>query len=100
MNTPWSNYLVMAFVLALLIVNVIFRVRVMKYYKEMVKHHIDFDPLAVFSKNRLQNEVYDKYPQHSVLIQTFVYNIKLSIAIALGLILLLALLAIILKTFA
>lgn len=69
----------------------------MKYYKEMVQYRIDFDPMAVFSHKRLEEEVFAKYPQHKALIQSFVYNIKLSVGIAVGLILLLVITALILN---
>ena len=78
--------LIVAAFIAMLAVNVFFRVKVLKLYKYMVQHNIQFNSRHFFSRDRMEEEVLSRYPEHREHIERFVYLIKQSITLASGLI--------------
>jgi hypothetical protein len=68
--------------LALLVLNVYFRVRVLKAYKVLVQNKIEFNFSQVLNDKRMHDEVLAKYPGYSVQILDFVQNMKRSIRMA------------------
>ena len=76
---------VISLVLALLIVNVYFRVRVMKYYKTLIQANVEFDLSHVLNPKKLEAEIIPKYPNSKTDIKTFIHHIKLSFRIGMAL---------------
>ncbi len=70
--------LIISAVVALLFVNIYFRVRVMKYYKNLVRADVEFDLSHVLNKRKLEEEVMTRYPQSRQDIQAFVNHLKFS----------------------
>jgi hypothetical protein len=68
--------------LALLVLNVYFRVRVLKAYKVLVQNKVEFNFSQVLNERRMQEEVLEKYPAHRAQILDFVQNMKRSISMA------------------
>lgn len=70
--------LVIGLVLALLFVNIYFRVRVMKYYKNLVRSKVEFDLSHVLNKKKLESEILPKYPDSLDDIKNFIGHLKVS----------------------
>jgi len=77
--------IVISLVLALLIVNVYFRVRVMKYYKKLVRARVEFDLSHILNPKKLEEEVLPRYPNSKGDITTFIRHIKISFRIGMTL---------------
>lgn len=77
--------------IAMLFLNVYFRVKVLKAYRVLVQHEVEFEPMDVFSDKKLEQEVYPRYPhlQHEVM--TFAHHLRYSIKMATVLLLLITL---------
>lgn len=74
--------IIVALFIAMLFVNVYFRVRVLKSYKILVQNNVQFGARHVFSDKKLEEEVFPKYPDHKEDIYTFVKNIRNTISMA------------------
>ena len=74
-------YLVIALFLAMLFVNVYFRVKVFKSYKTLVENRVEFNALDVFKKEKMA-EVCRRYPEMEEEITTFVNHMSYSIKMA------------------
>ena len=77
--------------LAMLVLNVYFRVRVFKAYKTLVQNRVDFSPRQIMSKRRVEEEVVPEYPQHAEAIRAFSSNLRRSIRMGTVLLLLITL---------
>lgn len=77
--------------LAMLILNIYFRVKVLGYYKDLVKNEVQFDIKDLLDIKKLKNEVVPKYPHMENEIIKFSTNIRNSILLAFGMIVLIAL---------
>jgi len=73
---------VIALFIAMLFLNVYFRVKVFKVYKVLVENKVQFDASHFFDKEKMENEVIAKYPQHRGDIEIFVKNMRHSIRMA------------------
>ncbi len=91
------TFLIIGIFVALLFLNVYFRVKVFKVYKTLVQNRVEFDSSHVFNKTKLEREVLPKYPNSKADILLFIGHIKNSILIAIVLILLITLMGVILK---
>lgn len=58
------SYLIVAIVLFLLILNVIFRIKIIKKYKALSNKNINIDPKLMFDKAQLESYVRKYYPEH------------------------------------
>jgi len=67
---------------AMLFVNVYFRVRVLKVYKILVRNEVEFGPKHIFNKEKMQAEIFPKYPNQKENIEVFVNHIQYSIRMA------------------
>ena len=67
---------------AMLFVNVYFRIKVIKSYRRLVAKRVEFGAVHVFNMTRLQAEVLPKYPESRDDILTFVQNLRYSIRMA------------------
>ena len=74
--------IVIGLFVAMLFLNVYFRVKVLKSYKVLVANRVDFNAKHVFNKTKMAEEVYPKYPDHVQDIETFVNHIHYSIKMA------------------
>ena len=75
----------------LLFLNIYFRAKVFKAYKQLVRAGVEFKSNVVFDQKVLEQEVLTKYPQHSETIQLFADNLRKSIRLATVLIILITL---------
>ena len=91
--------LIVAAFVAMLAVNVLFRVKILKLYKYMVQNNIEFNSSHFFSRTKMEDEILSKYPEHKDKILQFVHLIKQSITLASGLILIILIFGYILMKF-
>lgn len=68
--------------IAMLFLNVYFRVKVFKAYKILVQNDVKFDSSHFFNKEKMEKEVIAKHPEHREAIELFVKNMKNSINMA------------------
>jgi len=83
--------LVIGLFIAVLFLNIYFRVKVFKVYKKLVQAEVQFDAKDVFNMQRIENEVIPKYPENADDIRTFMNHIRYSVRLASVLILLITL---------
>lgn len=84
-------FLVIGLFVALLFLNVYFRVKVLKNYRYLVNNRVEFTTSDIFNKRRMEEEVVRKYPKHKAEILGFARHIKYSVNIAILLIVLITL---------
>ena len=68
--------------LALLALNIYFRIRVLKHYKYLVQNKVQFNAMDIFNQKKIDEEIVSKYPQHKEHILAFTGNIRRSVNIA------------------
>lgn len=66
----------------ILFLNVYFRVKVLKLYKKLVQNQVEFKPVHFVNKERLEEEILPKYPEHKEDILTFIGHIRFSVSLA------------------
>ncbi len=91
--------IVIGLFVAMLFVNVYFRVKVLKTYKVLVQNKVEFGASHIFNKSRMEKEIYPKYPHMKNEISTFVNHMQYSIKMASVLIALITLFGAILMYF-
>lgn len=74
--------IVISLFVAMLFLNVYFRVKVFKVYKVLVQNQVEFDASHFFDKEKMEKEVISKYPEQRVEIETFVRHMRYSISMA------------------
>ena len=95
---PVLVYLVIGLFVALLFLQLYFRIRVVKLYRKMVNHEIQFEGKHIFSKRKMEEEILPKYPEHKDDILKFVKEMRFSIQIASLLIILIMVAGLILRS--
>ena len=90
-------FLIIGIFLALLFLNIYFRVKVLKIYKVLVQNKIEFDSTHIFNSKKMEREVLTKYPKFTREILGFTSHIKKSILIAIILIALITIMGFIIK---
>ena len=83
--------LVIGLFVAMLFLNVYFRVRVLKVYKILVQNEVQFDARHLFNKTKMDADIIPKYPKQKENIELFVRHIRYSIRMATVLIFLITL---------
>ncbi len=83
----------------MLFFNIYFRVKVFKYYKILVQNRVQIEVKDMLNIAKIKEEVVPKYPKLEREILAFVNNIRNSIYIAMGLIVVIALCWMILNRF-
>lgn len=83
--------IIIALFVAMLFVNVYFRVKVFKAYKVLVERRIEFDTKHLLSPKKMETEVVPKYPDSKEEIMTFANHVRYSINMASMLIVLITL---------
>lgn len=91
------TFLIIGIFVALLFLNIYFRVKVFKVYKTLVQNKVEFDSSHIFNQSKLETEILPKYPQFKSDILTFIGHIKNSISIAVILVVLITIMGVILK---
>jgi len=66
----------------ILFLNIYFRVKVLKLYKKLVQNQVEFKPVHFVNKERLEEEILPKYPEHKEDILTFIGHIRFSVSLA------------------
>lgn len=79
---PLLASLVIGLFVAMLFLNVYFRVKVLKSYKTLVQNEVQFTARHVFSDEKMNAEVLPKYPHLKTEIQTFARHLRYSIKMA------------------
>ena len=74
--------LVIGLFIAMLFLNVYFRVRVLKVYKILVQNDVEFGAKHLFNKEKMQADIFPKYPNQKENIEIFVRHIQYSIRMA------------------
>ncbi len=74
--------IVIGLFIAMLFVNIYFRIKVLKAYKKLVQNDVVFGTVHFFNTERMEKEILPKYPQHREDILTFVNHIRYSIKMA------------------
>jgi hypothetical protein len=95
--TSILTFLIIGIFVALLFLNIYFRLKVLKVYKVLVQNNVQFDSSHIFNSKKMKDEVHPKYPQFVSEIESFTSHIKKSIRIAVVLVALIALMGFILN---
>ena len=74
--------IVIALFIAMLFLNIYFRIKVLKVYKVLVQNEIQFDASHFFNKEKMEKEVISKHPEHRSEIEIFVRHMRYSISMA------------------
>ncbi len=74
--------LVIGLFVAMLFVNIYFRMKVLKSYRRLIQNRVDFSPKHVINRQKLEEEIIPKYPQHRDDIYDFVHHIHYSLRMA------------------
>ena len=82
---------VVALFIAMLFLNVYFRVKVFGSYKKLVKQRVEFNASHLLDKEKMRREVYARYPRMQEEIENFVKHLRFSVRLAIVLIVLISL---------
>lgn len=74
--------IVIGLFVAMLFLNLYFRVRVLKVYKRLVQNRVEFGAAHFFNPKKMEAEIYPKYPASQSDIETFVRYMRYSIKMA------------------
>jgi hypothetical protein len=91
--------LVIGLFVAMLFLNVYFRIKVFKVYKVLVQNRVEFGSKHIFNSSLMEKEVVPKFPKQADDIRLFSRHIKYSINMAVVLIALITLFGAILMYF-
>lgn len=67
---------------AMVFVNVYFRARVLKTYKKLVQNQVEFGAAHIFNRQKMEEDIYPRYPHMKSEIDTFVRHMQYSIRMA------------------
>lgn len=74
--------IVIGLFVAMLFLNVYFRVRVLKTYKILVQNEVEFGANHIFNRKKMEEEIFPRYPEFKTEIETFVNHMRYSIRMA------------------
>ncbi len=74
--------LIIGLFIAMLFLNVYFRVKVLKVYKKLVKARVEFGATHMFNPAKMEAEVIPKYPKQADNIRIFTSHMRYSIRMA------------------
>lgn len=66
----------------LLIANVFFRIKTFRTFKKLAENNVSFGKEHIFNRQRLEEEIINKHPEHKDLILSHVNSMKLSMNIS------------------
>ena len=67
---------------AMVFLNVYFRVKVFKSYKTLVRNRVEFGARHLFNRQKMEEEILPRYPHMREEIETFVRHLRYSIRMA------------------
>lgn len=67
---------------AMLFVNIYFRVKVLKTYKILKQNKVEFGSKHLFNKEKMEREIFPRYPHMKAEITTFTNHMQYSIKMA------------------
>ena len=73
------TFLIIGLFVAMLFLNVYFRVKVMKSYKKLVQQRVEFGIKDILNKEKIEKEVIPKYPHAAQDIRDFTNHIRYSV---------------------
>ena len=91
--------IVIGLFVAMLFLNVYFRVKVLQSYKVLVRNRVNFGAVHIFNKSRREKEILPRYPGFRQEIETFCNHLRYSIRMATVLIALITLFGAVLMYF-
>ncbi|MCB0572760.1 MAG: hypothetical protein KDC66_23490 [Phaeodactylibacter sp.] len=91
--------IVIGLFVAMLFLNVYFRVRVLRTYRKLVENRVEFGAAHVFNRRKMEEEIFPQYPHMKQEILTFVNHMQYSIRMATVLIALITLFGAVLMYF-
>ncbi len=74
--------IVIGLFVAMLFVNIYFRVKVLKSYKVLVQNKVEFGAAHLFNRQKMADEIYPRYPHMRKEIETFVSHMQYTIRMA------------------
>jgi hypothetical protein len=74
--------IVIALFVAMLFLNLYFRVKVLRSYRKLLKNRVEFGAAHLFDKSKMEAEVMPKYPHMREEIETFTSHIRYSMRMA------------------
>lgn len=74
--------IVIGLFIAMLFLNVYFRVKVLKVYKKLVQQRVEFGASHIMNPSKMEQEIIPKYPAQAEDIRTFTSHIRYSIKMA------------------
>lgn len=92
-------FLIIGLFIAMVFLNVYFRVKVLKTYKKLVQNEVEFGAKHIFNREKMKAEIYPKHPHMKEDIEVFVRHMRYSIKMAMVLIVLILLFGSILMYF-
>jgi hypothetical protein len=72
---------------------------VLKHYKYLVQNRVEFPARYILDKDKMEKEVLPMYPEHSYHINLFAQNIRNSVLLAAGFLILIAILGAVINKF-
>lgn len=75
-------YLVIGLFVALLFLQLYFRIKVLKIYRRLVNNEVQFEASHILNKRKMETEILPKYPNHKEDILKFVKEMRFSLQIA------------------
>ena len=67
---------------AMLFLNIYIRVKAFKYYRKLVEARVEFGAAHLFNREKMEKEIYPKYPNSRADIDAFVHHIRRSMRMA------------------
>ena len=74
--------LVIGLFIAMLFLNIYFRMKVFKAYKVLVQNKVEFEAAHIFNEEKMAKEIFPRYPRQVDNIKIFVNHIRYSIKMA------------------
>ncbi|MBK7476135.1 MAG: hypothetical protein IPN74_00395 [Haliscomenobacter sp.] len=74
--------IVIGLFVAMLFVNIYFRIKVLNAYKILVRNKVEFGAAHVFNRSKREAEVHPRYPEMKNEIETFANHLRYSIRMA------------------
>lgn len=74
--------IVIGLFLAMLFLNLYFRVKVLRSYRKLVQNRVEFGAAHLFNKEKMEAEVMPKYPHMRGEIETFTSHLRYSMKMA------------------
>ena len=91
-------YLVIGLFVALLFLQLYFRLKVLKVYKRLIRNEVQFETSHILNKSKMEKEILSRYPEHKTDILKFVHEMRFSLQIASLLIVLIMIAGLILRS--